>query len=97
MKFVAMRELKIRPSKVLDSLRNGDLVVTRNGKPAAALVGLDEDTLDEFVIAHHPTLLPEVKAALTEYEKKGGVGHDEMMSLVEGKARPKRRKGRRRG
>ncbi|MHC5057403.1 MAG: type II toxin-antitoxin system Phd/YefM family antitoxin [Planctomycetota bacterium] len=100
MKFVALRELKIHPSKVLDRLRRHDVVVTRNGKPAAALVPLDEDTLDEFIIAHHPTLLPEVEAARAEFEKKGGVSHDEMKALVEGKkgkARPKRRKGRRRG
>ena len=106
MKFVALREFKIHPSKVLDRLRRHDVVVTRHGKPAAALVPLDEDTLDEFVIAHHPTLLPEVEAARAEYEKTGGVGHDEMTALVEGregkkggkgKARPKRRKGRGRG
>ncbi len=100
MKFIALRELKINPSKALDRLRKHDLVVTRNGKPAAALVPLDEDTLDEFVIAHHPTLLAEVDAARAEYGKKGGIGHDEMKALVEGgkgKARPKRRKARRRG
>jgi len=102
-KFIALRELKINPSKALDRLRKHDLVVTRNGKPAAALVPLDEDTLDEFVIAHHPTLLAEVEAARTEYEKKGGVGHDEMKALLEGreggkgKARSKRRKARRSG
>ena len=109
MKFVALRELKINPSKVLDRLKRQDVVVTRHGKPAAALVALDEETLDEFVIAHHPTLLAEVEAARSEYERKGGIGHDEMKALVEGKkgregkagagakARPKRRKGRRRG
>jgi prevent-host-death family protein len=109
MKFVALRELKIHPSKVLARLRRHDVVVTRNGKPAAALVPLDEETLDEFIIAHHATLLPEVEAARAEYEKKGGIGHDEMKALIEGKegkegkegrkgkARPKRRKGRRRG
>ena len=103
MKFVALRELKINPSKVLDRLSKHDLVVTRNGKPAAALVPLDEDTLDDFVIAHHPTLLSEVEAARAEYGKKGGIGHEEMKALVEGrggrrgKARPRRHKGRRRG
>ena len=45
MKFIALRELKIHPSKVLDRLRKHDVVVTRNGKPAAALVPLDEEAL----------------------------------------------------
>ena len=88
MKFVAMRELKINPSKVLDRLAREDLVVTRSGKPAAALVPLDEDALDEFVIAHHPTLLYEVEAARAEYGEKGGIGQDEMKAMV---VRPRRR------
>jgi len=94
MKFIAMRELKISPSKVLDRLGN---VVTRHGKPAAALVPLDEDTLDEFVIAHHPTLLSEAEKARIEYEKKGGIGHDEMKALIEKPRRRAKRKGARRG
>ncbi len=88
MKFIAMRELKINPSRVLDRLAREDVVVTRRGKPAAALVRLDEDTLDEFIIAHHPTLLSEARAARAEYGKTGGIGHDEMKALVE---KPRRR------
>ena len=95
MNFIAMRQLKINPSKVFDRLQREDIVVTRNGKPAAALLFLDEDLLDEFIIAHHPRLLGEVEAARTEYEKKGGIGHEEMKALVE--RRGGKRKARRRG
>ena len=97
MKFIAMRELKINPSRVLDRLAREDLVVTRRGKPAAALVRLDEDVLDDFIIAHHPTLLSEVEAARAEYEKRGGIGHDEMKALVEKPRRRTRRGGPKRG
>ena len=78
MKFVAMRELKIRPSAVLDRAAREALVVTRNGKPAAALVPLDEDSLDEFIFANHPTFRRDTEAALKEYRRKGGIGHEEM-------------------
>lgn len=87
MKFVTLRELKINPSKVLKGLVKEDVVVTRNGKPAAALVYLDENLLEDFVIARHPTLIREVEAARAEYEKKGGIGQKTM----------KERIGRRRG
>jgi prevent-host-death family protein len=83
MKFVTLRELKINPSKVLDRLAEEDLVVTRSGKPAAALVYLDEDLLDEFVMAHHREFLEEVEAARTEFQEKGGIDHDSMKKLVE--------------
>jgi prevent-host-death family protein len=78
MKFIAMRELRNDTSGLLDRLRREDVVVTRNGKPAAALIYLDEDLLDDFIIAHHPTLLDEVEDASKEYEKKGGLDHESM-------------------
>ncbi len=87
MKFLTLRELKINPSRVFDRLAKEDLVVTRNGKPAAALVYLDEELLDDFILAHHPTLLREVEAARSEYLEKGGIDHETM------KKRVKRRRG----
>jgi prevent-host-death family protein len=83
MKFVTLRELKINPSKVLDRLAKEDIVVTRSGRPAAALVYLDEELLEDFVMAHHPKLLKEVEAARAEYEKKGGVDHETMKKRIE--------------
>ena len=83
MKFIAMRELRNQTSQVLDRLAEDDLVVTRNGKPAAALVYLDEDLLEDYILAHHPTFLKEIEAARREYEKKGGISHDEMRKRLE--------------
>ena len=82
MRFVALRELKINPSKVLDRLAREDAVVTRNGKPAAALIRLDEDLIDEFILAHHPTLLAEVDASRREYARRGGIGHEAMRAKI---------------
>jgi len=83
MKFIALRELRNDTSGVLDRLAREDVVVTRNGKPAAALVRLDEDLLDDFILAHHPTLHAEVESARTEYLKKGGISHAAMKRKVE--------------
>jgi prevent-host-death family protein len=82
-KFVTLRELKINPSKVLDRLSVEDLVVTRRGKPAAALLYLDEESLDEFVLARHPKVLREVDAAKAEYLKKGGIDQGTMRNRIE--------------
>ena len=78
MKFIAMRDLKINASGVLDELEDQDVVVTRKGKPAAAMIRLDEDLLEGFILAHHPLLLQEVEAARLEYLKKGGIYHEAM-------------------
>jgi antitoxin (DNA-binding transcriptional repressor) of toxin-antitoxin stability system len=82
MKFVTLRELKINPSQVLDGLGRHDVVVIRKGKPAAAVIYLDEDMLDDFVLAHHASLLREVKAARAEYLKTGGIDHATMKKRV---------------
>ena len=83
MKFVTVRELEANPSKVLDNLGQEDAVVTRSGKPAAALIYLDEDLLDDFVLAHHLTFLNEVEAAQAEYQEKGGIDHESMKRRIE--------------
>ncbi|MBI4229507.1 MAG: type II toxin-antitoxin system prevent-host-death family antitoxin [Planctomycetes bacterium] len=78
MRFVAMRDLKINASGVLDGLEEGDVVVTRRGKPAAAMIRLDEDLLDDYILAHHPRFLAEVESARREYLKRGGISRAEM-------------------
>ena len=83
MRFVALRELKIQPSRTLDRLDREDVVVTRNGKPAAALIRLDENLLEDFVLARSPKLWKEIQAAQREYLKKGGVDHATMRRRIE--------------
>lgn len=83
MKFVAMRELRNNASAVLDQLAEGDIVVTRNGKPAAALLYLDEELLEDLILAHHPTLMREIESARDEYRRKGGIDHAAMRKRVE--------------
>ncbi len=83
MRFVALRELKIQPSRTLDRLAREDIVVTRNGKPAAALIRLDEDLLEDFVLARSPKLWKEIQAAQREYLKKGGIDHATMRRRIE--------------
>ena len=83
MKFITLRELKVNPSKVLDNLGKEDAVVTRGGKPAAALIYLDEDLLDDFVLAHHLTFLKEVEAARAEFQEKGGIYQESMKRRIE--------------
>ena len=82
MKFIALRELKINTSRVLAGLVRNDLVVTKNGKPTAAIVHLDENLLEEFILAHHPTLHAEAESARREYLKKGGIGHAAMKARI---------------
>lgn len=82
MKFVAMRELKINPSGVLNRLKREDVIVTRNGKPAAAMIMIDEDLLEDFIYAHHPSFMKGLEEARREYLRKGGVDHETMRRRI---------------
>jgi hypothetical protein len=47
MKFLSTRELRNRPGYVRKLAQKDDLVLTRNGKPIAILLGVEEDQLEE--------------------------------------------------
>lgn len=83
MQFIAMRELRNNPSALLDRLAREDLVITRRGKPAAALVYVDEDTLEAFLLSRHPTLRRELAAAKKEFRAQGGLNHATMKKRIQ--------------
>lgn len=83
MKFIPMRDLRINASAVLDQLAEENVIVTRNGKPAAAMIFLDEDLLDDFILSQHPTLLRELEKDRADYKKHGGgISHAEMKARI---------------
>ena len=69
MKFANIRELKINSNTILRSLAREDVVITRNGKPVAAVIYMDEDLLDSFIVAHHPTLLRGIDRDLARWRR----------------------------
>jgi PHD/YefM family antitoxin component YafN of YafNO toxin-antitoxin module len=52
MKFVTVRDLRGRPTKVWKDLKTEkDLVLTSNGKPMAIITGVREDSLESTLAA----------------------------------------------
>jgi prevent-host-death family protein len=56
MKIESLREVKNNFSKVIESLpKTGPVIVTRNGRSAALLLPIDEDTdLETLILSHSP-------------------------------------------
>lgn len=90
MKFANVRDLKINSSALLRKLASEDVVITKQGKPVAAMIYLDEDLLDSFIIVHHPTLLREIERDWKLYKQ----GKLRTCTLEEVRARLLRRKAR---
>ena len=48
MKFVSVRELRLKPGEVWKTAKvEKDLVITANGRPIAILTGVNEDTFEQ--------------------------------------------------
>ena len=51
MKFIGVRELRNRTGEVLAAVRRGErIVLTRRGKPFAAVTSLQEDEIERLVL-----------------------------------------------
>jgi len=51
MRYVTVREISTKARRVWEMLREGEVVVTSNGKPIALLSGVTEETCDRTVKA----------------------------------------------
>ena len=48
MKFVSVRELRLKPGEVWKAAKaEKDLIITANGRPVAILTGVNEDTFEQ--------------------------------------------------
>jgi prevent-host-death family protein len=51
MKFVTVRDFRIRPGAVWKNLEKGEeVIITSNGKPIAMLTGISDVTFDETIM-----------------------------------------------
>lgn len=50
MRFVTVRDLRLKSGEIWRELKKeGDMVITSNGKPVAVLSGIDSDHLEEYM------------------------------------------------
>ena len=65
MTTITIRELGRRPSQVVDEVvRTGrPAIITRHGRPVTAMVAVDPDGLEDFVLAHAPEFVRSTRAA----------------------------------
>jgi len=72
MEWVGIRELKARTSEVMRKLREerAEYVITYRGKPCAILLPVDEETLEDYLLASHP-FFAEMRARAREEVEEG--------------------------
>jgi prevent-host-death family protein len=76
MNFISVRELNAKPREVWKKLKDGEMVITSNGKPVALLSAVTEETLEKTIktIRRSRAIL-----AMEEMQKKSmGTGLDRL-------------------
>ncbi len=74
MKFINVRELRLRPGEVWKKLKiERDIVLTLNGKPFAVLNSTDEDRLEQTLTSLRRSRALEAMEKLQKYSKEKGL------------------------
>jgi prevent-host-death family protein len=70
MKFSSIRELKAKTSEVLRSTAKGEpVIITSRGKPKAILASVEEEELEDLLLACSPSLRKKIEEGLEEIRK----------------------------
>jgi prevent-host-death family protein len=98
LKIASVAEVKAQFSAYLKESEQGLVIVTKNGRPVAALLGVrDDEELERLVLAHSPRLRALLATARRQIEEGAGIPHEEFWREVEGeKPKPGKRRGPRR-
>jgi prevent-host-death family protein len=84
MRIAPVAEIKARFSAYLRESAEGPIVVTRNGRPVAVLLSVeDEDELERLVLAYSPKFRQILEAGRIQIRKDGGIRHEDFWEEVE--------------
>ena len=92
MKIAPVAEVKARFSDYLKKAEKSPIIVTKNGRPVAAIVSAPEDEaeLERFILANTPRFRQLLEGADQRIRKTGGIEHDDFWKSVESHKRGKK-------
>ncbi len=84
MKIAPLAEVKAQFSSYVKSTEEGPVVVTRNGKPVAVMLGItDEDELERLILAYSPNFRRLLGEAANRIQENRGIAHEDFWAEVE--------------
>jgi prevent-host-death family protein len=84
MRIASVADVKARFSAFLKASKRGPVVVTRNGKPAAVLLSVDdEDEIDRLILAYSPKFQKMLSLARQQIREGSGIRHEDFWREVE--------------
>ena len=84
MKIAPVADVKARFSAYLKESEEGPVVVTRNGKPVAVLISMeDEEELERIILAYSPKFQSLLEKSRKQIQEKGGIPQQDFWKEVE--------------
>ena len=84
MRIAPIADIKARLSTYLKESEKGPVVITKNGKAVAVLLGVtDEDEIERLILAYSPKFQALLAQGRQQIQETGGIGHDEFWREVE--------------
>jgi prevent-host-death family protein len=91
MKIASVAEVKAQFSAFLRASENGPVVVTRNGRPVAVIVGVqDEDEIERLLMAYSPHLRAILDRSRQQFREGQWLSEEEFWSQFK-HAKPSKR------
>jgi prevent-host-death family protein len=96
MKIASVAEVKAQFSSFLHASEGGPIVVTRNGKPVAVIVGVqDEDEIERLLMAYSPRLQSILEKSRKQIREGDVLSNEDFWAEAKasrGEARPRRKR-----
>lgn len=87
MNIAPLADVKARFSAYIKQLQTSPVIVTKNGKPVAVMMGIsDEDDLERVMLAISPKFQALLDKAEKRIQETGGISHEDIWSQIEAKA-----------
>jgi prevent-host-death family protein len=91
MKIASAAEVKSQFSTFLKASEGGPVVVTRNGRPVAVIVGVqDEEEIERLLMAYSPRLRAILERSRTQFREGQWLSEEEFWSQFQEDTSPKR-------
>jgi prevent-host-death family protein len=83
MNIAPIADVKARLSAYIKKTREGPVIVTKNGRPVAVLLGItDEADLERILLANSTRFQAILDAAEHRIKETGGLKHDDLWAAV---------------
>lgn len=84
MKIASVADVKTHFSAYIKESKSGPVIITKNGKPSAVLLAVeDEEEIERLILAYSPKFQTILNASRQEIEETGGLTHEEFWQEVE--------------